>query len=228
MNRGPGDIPAANGQAKQTRQILSHTQNSAKKHKIERDAAGLCGSSMVVCAKVVGGTGLVNAGYLYGRNGMGPRGRPIGEQTSFAIDKVFGPQAQAAEQLVRHNQVLPKYNIGPQVEIGTNNSPRKFDEVQCVAIGLKNSLRGPLDVNRALRIADMGVNIINQVEAELTNQYQQDWIRGGMNGNPPAAPTEDEIKSAAQLAILLAWNNRNRPQGGRKPANRDYTDIRNI
>ena len=229
INRGPGDIVGED--AKQLRNSLSNTQTVSKKRKVQLTAAENAGKGMLMVAQAVGGNGLVLSGYLDHRHTLGPRGRPLGENTQEAVNQVFGEEmALECEGFVCDADVLPKYNYGPGFEIGTNKSRRKFSSEQAVILGSKTQFRSTQGTNhvcdeRATRLANYGVGVIQYIRQELINQNNENWVSNGGVGAPPGPPTKDEIQAAVVQAFVLGWDNESLAPPDRTGVNADMKDI---
>ena len=220
-NRGPGNIVGED--ARKTRQSLSQTQTHSKKRKAKLAVGDTCTEGLVNITKEIAGNGGVKGAYVSKRHKFGPKGRPIPPSKQAKLDGTFGDQAEAAEDLAK--LAMPKYNVGPGNDVGTYLSPQKFTYKQSALIGLKGDLRGPISDNRSFRLANLGVNMLNQFQLELHNEYNERWVAAGSVGDAPNAPTNDEIKAAIQQSLILAWENRNQPVALRRGVNKDITDL---
>lgn len=222
--RGPGDI--VGDDAAKIRNSLSNTQTSCKKRKIQVEAAENCGIGLVNVAQVVGGSGLVKAGLVDSRHKLGVKGKPLGPNVRRKVDKIF--RAEAADGEVLCQRVMTKYQVGPNSPEGTNLSPRQYTSKQCAVLGFKRALTFDMEPARAIRLADYGVNMVNMVTLELQNQINADWVAAGSPLPAPGPPTEDNIKAAIQMSLILAFENANRPQNLRVGVTKDAANINDV
>lgn len=222
-NRGEGYLTPK--RTRTLRNKLSNTQTSSKKKKVENEMAEELGKSLTNVACLIGGPGLGKAAYCSKRHIMAPKGALVSIEKRTSISKcVDGDHVMdASEAFFLRNQ--PEYIPVPKHQQNVNCSAYRFSEEEWVLKGFKGDFRGNVEFTRGKRMSDYGVNMLNIIEQELRNQYNEDWVAAGSVGPAPQPPTDGEIKAAVQLSIFHAWNNRNKTHFNRKEVNNDLEDL---
>lgn len=230
-NRGPGDISAAltpgtnKSEAGRFRNRLSNTQTAKKKIKAAHEALKPFSASAITMGELMGGSGVTSASYCAQRPKIAPKKVEV-------PDMVWYTQ----ENLIRETINDPDYDLAVAERLFLDQDP-EYEPVdgalpnrnrtkglhsprRWLSFGLKNSMPANLNPSRGKRLADLGVHFITQVQQELEDQMEEDAAPGA--NLPP--PTEDEVKSTLQLAILLGWGNRNRQRRDRIRVNNNLDD----
>ena len=192
------------------RKKASQNQRASKKYKKEKETAESAAEGFNNVAIVLCGEGVTTGGYLNSRSKFSVKGRPIQKTPKKEINKIYGGENKVSgmEDIVVHEDVMPKYKVGDDIPKGKAKSKPLCPE-KSARIGLKSMF--PEEINKAigLRLANKAVNMLNQFEAELAEQWD-------------CAPTAHQIRAAMLLAILNAQENRNLPEGQRHPVCKDY------
>jgi len=209
MNRGPGALD--NEAAGLLRNKVSQHETTSKKRKIT--CTFMEGAAKRQCsgAGIIGGKGLEGSFYLATRHLAGKAGRPIPLLKQISLDRVHTPvKAQEFEVMTR--QHIPKFNVDPNHPVNTYHSG-PFPLPKCLKLGLKQEICAEIEPARAACLANLGVDTLNTVIAEL----QANDPHG-----PP--PTEDEFKAVMQLMFVEAMANRFLPNATRTPITKAYND----
>lgn len=192
------------------RKKASQNERASKKYKKEKETAESAAEGFNQVATVLCGEGVTTGGYLNSRSKYSVKGRPIQKTPKKEIDKIYGGhvKVQGMEDIVVHKDVMPKYKVGDNVPKGKVKS-KPLSAEKSARIGLKSMFPGEINKAIGLRLANKAVNMLNQFEAELAEQWDQ-------------APTPHQTRAAILLAILNAQENRNLEESKRHPVCKDF------
>lgn len=192
------------------RRKASQNVRASKRHKKQRDTAEAAAEGFNNVAKIICGEGVTAGGYLNSRSKYSVKGRPIQKTPKKEINKIYGGpvKVQGMEDIATHDDVMPKYRVGEGIAKGKVKS-KPLPALKSAKIGLKSMFPHEINKTTGLRLANKGVNMLNQFEADLAEQWDQ-------------PPTVDQTRAAILLAILNASENRNLEESKRHPVCKDF------
>ena len=172
--------------------MASQNMTVKKKYEIQKDQSAVACKAFSDVAVIVGGPGAVTGAITAAYPKLTPRGKDFGPNTMFQFDKIWtnGKVAQA-QTVVRHQHVMPQYNVGNGYTEGTNRVDGGLSVLAAFKCGLKSELPGPIGDHRGLRMNDYATHTINMINQELLQEFGRQ-------------PTEAESKAAVLLSMLNA------------------------
>ena len=191
FNRGPGALDAR--EAGIFRNQVSNLQTSIKKRKVRDSTTENVARRNINVMQLVGGDGMVTAGYLGGRNYFSNKGCPIGPKHEETRRAIYKDECDKLEDVAL--DVMPKFKVGGNNKKGKNQSP-SLSTHKAVQAGLKSELQD-LDIgpNRAINMAGLGVKFVNSMVAKLEKCKPEG-----------AHVTKEETIAACQLSLFNAFN----------------------
>ena len=192
------------------RRKATQNERASKRYKKQKETAESAAEGFNKVAIVLCGDGVTTGGYLNSRSKFSVKGRPIQKTPKKEINKIYGGENKVSgmEDIVIHQDVMPKYRIGQDTPKGKVKS-KPMSPNKSARIGLKSMFPGEINKAIGIRLANKAVNMLNQFESKLAEQWD-------------CAPTPHQIRAAMLLAILNAQENWNLPENERKPVCKDY------
>ena len=208
--RGPPIEGQTPQETKKLRQMASQNMTVKKKYEIRKDQAATICKAFSDVAVIVGGPGAVTGAVVVGYPKLTPRGTELGPNTMFQFDKIWsGNEVAQAQAVVRHQHVMPQYNVGHGYPEGTNRVDGGLSDLQAFKCGLKSELPGAIGNHRGLRMNDYAAHFIQMINQELQQEFGRQ-------------PTVDESKAAVLLSMLNARENMENPAIAKISVNNDY------